>query len=116
MTLFKDGMFLSHLFTYLLIIMFNLIIKEIESSTETSSYCTIAADSIPDDIVTVFGQNAYLYVFGLPVPWEILYHSKTSLSWCIAMEYIDTSCEHVVRYLHKSNSNITSIEITNTIM
>jgi hypothetical protein len=91
-------------------------VKEIESSTETNSYCTIVADIIPNDIVSIFGQNAYLYTFGKPEFWEILSYDKNHISRTIGMEYVDTSCEHVVRYLHRPNSNIASIEITNTVM
>ncbi len=91
-------------------------IKEIESSTETNSYCTIVANNIPNDIVTIFGQNSYLYIFGKPEFWKIISSDNNHLSWTIGMEHIESSCEHIVRYLHKSDSNISSIEITNTVM
>ncbi len=92
------------------------ILKEIESSTETNSYCTIMTDNMSNDIVTIFSQNAYLYAFGKAEFWEILSQDETHLTWTIGMEHIESSCEHIVRYLLKHNITISSIEITNTIM
>ena len=91
-------------------------LREIESSTESDSYCTIKASHIPSDIVTIFSQNAYLYAFGKAQFWEILSYSETHLTWTIGMEYIESSCEHVVKYLLKHNMAIDSIEIINTII
>jgi hypothetical protein len=96
--------------------MIKFVIKEIESSTETNSYCTITANNISNDIMTIFSQNPYLYIFGKPEFWKIISSDNNHFSWTIGMEHIESSCEHIVRYLHKSDSNISSIEITNTVM
>jgi hypothetical protein len=79
------------------------IVKEIESSTETNGYCTIIANQIPQDIVSIFTQNACLYVFGLPVYWKILSHDSIHISWEIGMEYVDVTCEHLIRYFYNNN-------------
>gem|GEM_PF-5562282 len=83
--------------------MITFVVKEIESSTETNSYCTIVADSIPKDIASIFAQNAYLYAFGKVSFWNILSHDNIHISWEIGMEHVDVTCEHLIRYFCNNN-------------
>lgn len=91
-------------------------VKELESSTETNSYCTIVADNIPNNIDEVFSQNPYLYSFGVSTFWQILSHDEKNISWTIGMESVVMSCNHVIQYLHQQHSDLISLEIINTIM